>query len=211
VRVSVTREETVERTWECARCEAHGVVHLHAIGESGWKQVWLSRDSAEDAAHEDARWAVQRDAERMLGMITCPTCRHRARGVHAWAVVRNLIPVGVALVVGAAVAIVVIATAHWPFWIALPIMLMCSAVALLPERRRWVEARATTVRDLVPGDPQKAALVRAKKTEAAMPKAVARELPAKRLEPLAPVVTSSPQPIERPSDDEGPRFLRDKS
>jgi len=210
VRVSVTREETVERTWECARCDAHGLVQLRAIGESGWKQVWLSREDAEDAAAEDARWAVQRDAERMLGMITCPTCRHRARGVYAWAVLRNIIPVGIGLVTGAIIGLIVIVTAHWPWWIALPLMTAGAGISLFPERRRWIEARDTTVRELVPGDPEKAALVRAKKTEAAMPKAVAKELPSKKSELLAPVVTQAPQPVERPSDDEGPRFLRDK-
>lgn len=210
MRVSVTRHETVERTWECARCDAHGVVVLRAVGESGWKQVWLSRDDAEAEATEDARWAVQRDAERMLGMIRCPTCRLRARGVYAWAALRNIIPVGIGLFTAAIVALVVVVTAHWPWWIGLPMMAAGAAIALLPERRRWLEARETTVRELVPGDPQKVALARAKKTEAAMPRAVAKELPAKRVEALAPVVTHAPRAVDRPSDDEGPRFLRDK-
>jgi hypothetical protein len=210
VRVSVTREEHVERTWVCERCGAGGHVVLHAIGDSGWKEVWFSRDEAEDAAHEDARWAVQRDAERMLGMVRCPSCRMRARGVHAWAVLRNIIPVGVGLGIGAALAVVILVLAHWPFWLAPFFMLAGAAVALLPERRRWIEANNTTVRDLVPGDPEKVALVRAKKTAAAMPRATARALPPAKPAALAPVASRAPEPIERPADDEGPRFLRDK-
>lgn len=211
MRVSVTREETLERTWACERCGAGGFVVLRAVGESGWKQVWWSRDAAEDAAHEDAKWAVQRDADRMLGMIRCPTCHLRAKGVYAWAVIRNIVPFFIGTLMGVALAAMALAFAHFPIWTGAPIMFACGALMCLPERRRWVEARNTTIRDLIPGDPEKAALIRAKKTEAAMPKAVARELPAPKKEALAPVTAQAPQPIDRPSDDEGPRFLRDKA
>jgi hypothetical protein len=209
VRVSVTREETLERNWECARCGAHGHVVMRAVGESGWKQVWWSREAAEDAAREDAGWAVQRDADRMLGMIKCPSCKHRAKGVYAWAVIRNIPSFFVGLFIGITLATISILWAHLPFLMALPIMLACALLMCWPERRRWLEAKNTTVRGLVPGDPETVALLRAKKTEAAMPKAVARELPAPKKDVLVPVASSAPQQIERPADDEGPRFLRD--
>lgn len=199
MKVSVTREETVERNWACARCEARGVVQLRAVGESGWKQVWWSREAAEERAAEDAGWAVQRDADRMLGMIRCPSCRQRARGVYGWAVLRNLIPVFMGLLVGAAAALMTYVWFEWSPWTAIPFMFICGASALLPERRRWVEARETTVRGLV----------RAEKSRAAVPKATARELPTKKPELLAPITTHAPQQIERAADAEGPRFLRD--
>jgi hypothetical protein len=209
VSVSVTRAETLERNWECARCDAHGVVVLRAEGDSGWKRVWWDRDEAEAAAHDDARWAVQRDADRILGMIRCPSCRHRARGVYFWAVVRNLPGFFVGMFMGLTLATLSVLFAGLPPLAGIPIILACGVIFCLPERRRWVEARDTTVRNLVPGDPEKVALVRARKTHAAMPKAVARALPSKKLEPLAPVITEAPRQVERASDADGPRFLRD--
>ena len=136
MRISITRTETVERNWECARCGAHGVVVLRATGESGWRQVWWSEDDAEEAAADDARADVQNDAERMLGMIRCPTCGKRARGVYAWAVLRNIIPVGAVLLGGAIVSIVLVASSGAPFWIAPILLLGAGALSLLPERRR---------------------------------------------------------------------------
>ncbi|HUQ05817.1 MAG TPA: hypothetical protein VM261_25120 [Kofleriaceae bacterium] len=209
MRVSVTREETVERNWECARCDAHGVVVMRAVGDSGWKQVWFDRDEAEASAQEDARWAVQRDADRMLGIIRCPSCRRRARGAYAWAAIRNIPGFFVGLFIGLTLATISILWAGLPFLAGIPIMLACGVLMCWPERRRWVEARNTTVRQLVPGDPEKVALVRARKTAAAMPKATARALPSKKPELLAPVASQAPSSVERPSDTDGPRFLRD--
>jgi hypothetical protein len=209
VRISITRRETVERNWECSRCGAHGHVIFRATGESGWRRVWWSEDDAERAAAEGAKADVHNDAERILGMIRCPTCGRRARGVYAWAVVRNIFPV-LSVVFGCAIVCIVLIGSGAPWWVTPPLLLASAFLALLPERQRWREARATTVRDLVRGDPQKVALMRAKKTEAAMPKAIAHALPAPKKEAIVPVTAYAPQPIARPSDDEGPRFLRDR-
>ncbi len=220
MRVSVTREETVERTWECARCRARGHVHLRAIGDSGWRQVWWSRDEAEAEAADDARWAVQHDAERMLGMIRCPSCHRRAPRVWMWAALRCLFPVVVALLFTATLAAVALGVWDWPGWVAPLIVFGGIAVALLPERRRWIEAGKTTVRDLRAGDP----------AHPVLPKAVVRALPAKAAAPppdararqagagprsqrwaparLAPVTSAAPAAVERPDDADGPRFLR---
>ncbi|HEX3474527.1 MAG TPA: hypothetical protein VHT91_05770 [Kofleriaceae bacterium] len=103
--------------------------------------MWFSRVGAADRAHGAADEALERDAERIRGLIRCPKCQRCAPHAVAWSVVR----MAPQLVLGLIIAISVAATcaAEWPhgIWTAPVLLAIAVAVASIDERRRWRQAR----------------------------------------------------------------------
>jgi hypothetical protein len=198
--INVTRTAIVERTWRCERCGASGLVNLKAVGHSGWRREgWSDPDQVAAQAREDASYAVMHDAERILAMIVCPTCREPARGAVFWSRVRMI---GTALigVAGAGfLGFLAVAVSPVPLWLA-PIGTPLGAwIGCHEERRRRRESRGVIVVHLVKG-------------EAKLPVAIARVAPPRALPPapkLEPLRTSAPESIAPADASEGPRFLKE--
>jgi hypothetical protein len=190
VSVSYTRTETGQHAWECAHCRAHGVVTLRTVGESGWKRVWISERRAEQRAMNDAIVDVQRDAERILGMIRCPKCKERAPRARFWTGVRLVPSVIGGMLFGGLVGGGVLMVLGVTWWFGLAGVPLGGWIGSFPERRRWREANLAVVHQLEGG-------------EAVVAKPAA--LPAPKLEPLR---TAAPEQVERAADGEGPRFLK---
>jgi hypothetical protein len=100
-----THRAPVERDWLCRHCNAFGVVTVDAIGNAE-KRIWFSKTSAAEAAHDLAAEALQADADRVIALVRCPTCRHRPSGLFAtlWHGVRDL---AIAAFVGVVAAIII--------------------------------------------------------------------------------------------------------
>jgi hypothetical protein len=137
------------------------------------------------------------DAERMLGMITCPKCRQYAPRARFWSVMRAIPRVVAGLVVGGGAGMVLALLAHLPPLLGVLLAPVGVFVGLLEERRRWREARGAVVIGLQAGERPKA-----------LPRAVARQVARPAPAPLAPLRTTAPEAVERADDASGPRFLK---
>jgi hypothetical protein len=134
-----THRATLKRDWLCKHCQAFGHATVSARGSSE-KRLWFSRDAAASAAHERAAIALDRDADRIVSLIRCPTCRKRALGAALATLWHGLGDLPTA-VVGAAVVGAVVA-GYVATWFALPAaaIVMVAILAIGDERRRWREA-----------------------------------------------------------------------
>jgi hypothetical protein len=200
VRYHLFRSETVERSYQCPRCETRATTFVRGHGASSFSPGLFS-DDAEMAARENAAMSMQHDATRVLGLIQCPSCKLRAPGAVGWSIAR-LVTTTVfltALLVGSGLALGY--AGGWPMWLV-PLLGAFGLIAgVWTEIGRWREAGRATLR-----------LTGVKAGAMPLPKAVAlRRLPAAPPAP-APIVpiasVAPPKDPEPPAPGEGPRFLR---
>jgi len=140
MRVIATHEATVKRDWLCRHCSNWGHATVRARGE-GQRHVWLSRATAADRAHDAAAEALERDAERIRGLIRCPRCLRRAPHAVAWSVARMAPQLVLCLVV--AICVTATCAVEWSHgvWLGPLFIAIAVAVASITERRRWRQAR----------------------------------------------------------------------
>jgi hypothetical protein len=169
------------------------VVTLRTVGESGWKRVWISERRAEERAMNDAIVDVQRDAEKILGMIRCPKCKQRAPRVQLWSGVRLVPAVIGGMFFGGLVGGGILMLLGVTWWFGLAGVPLGGWIGTFSERRRWREANLAVVRELEGGEP------------VAKPLPAPAPAPAPKLEPLR---SAAPEQVERAADGEGPRFLK---
>ncbi len=190
----VTLTETVERTFTCPRCGAHGEVEFHAVGEGGWARESVmtqifNTDSAVERSAQDAAADLVLDADRVASLIRCPSCEQRRPGAFTWPVFRVATP----LVLGVIAPVLdkgyiwgsflLWGFALWLFW---------------REYRRVKRADRAEILKLEFG---KEPLPNAKARVKSAPKPASRPAPKLVLPVVAPV-------IEKPrGPDEGPAFL----
>jgi transcription elongation factor Elf1 len=202
-----TKREAAERTFECERCGARGIVVVPAVGSSGWHRdsVFKTRD-AQDVALEAAGEDLMLDAHRVLGMVKCPTCGRRSARAVRWACMRIgawvVLAVGLAVLSGGEAGNLLLAA------------LGCGGIAIyfawreLSRAHRAGRARFTSVTPGTP-PPEKAPREKAPK----VPKARAIAAPPRAAPPApaspAPPPVAPPAPEPSPSPDGAPRFLRD--
>ncbi|HEY1816319.1 MAG TPA: hypothetical protein VGG74_28420 [Kofleriaceae bacterium] len=98
--IVASHRSELERYYTCPRCGARGEAKLVAVGRSVWGGAFVvhflvnlmqlrrvdvsSSGNAQDQAEEHA----QRDADRILGLMRCPSCHKRPRMAFVWPVVR---------------------------------------------------------------------------------------------------------------------------
>lgn len=140
MRVIATHEATVRRDWLCRQCNHWGHATVRARGQSD-KQVWWSRAAAADRAREAAEEALERDAERIRGLIRCPRCHRRAPNAVAWSIARMAPPLALWLVVAISVAATCAVEWSHGVWAGPVFLAIAVAIASRHERRRWREAR----------------------------------------------------------------------
>jgi hypothetical protein len=140
MRVIATHEATLRRDWLCRHCSNWGHATVRARGQAD-KRVWLSRARAADRAHELAEEALERDAERIRGLIACPACQRRAPGAVGWSIVRVAPMMALCLVLATAVAGVCAVEWSHGMWTTPVFLVIAVAVASHTERRRWRQAR----------------------------------------------------------------------
>ena len=85
-----TRSETAVRYYTCSYCGAKAEVAFHAVGDSGWHRDRLLSNDAEQRAHDAAEEDMMTDADRVLHLIRCPTCKRRHGGYVRWSYARVL-------------------------------------------------------------------------------------------------------------------------
>jgi hypothetical protein len=93
----------LERYYTCPRCGAKGEAKLTAVGHSMWGGgaivgvlanlvMFRFGNLAEAArggnAQDDAGFRAQRDADRILALMRCPSCGKRPRMAFVWPVIR---------------------------------------------------------------------------------------------------------------------------
>ena len=140
-----THESTEAQDWSCAHCQTHGNVVIHARGV-GSRQVWLSDEKAEHGAHEDAAVALQRDAQRILALVKCPSCNRRAPGALVATLWHGLKDLLIAITTGATVGFITWAvTSSTKLGIVGLVIAFLVCVAIGQEARRWREASRAVV------------------------------------------------------------------
>jgi hypothetical protein len=88
--IRAVRAETTERYFNCRQCGARGEVSFRAVGDSGWQSEALLLDVELEDVHERAEEDLLVDAERVLHLIRCPTCKQRDSSYVRWAAIRVL-------------------------------------------------------------------------------------------------------------------------
>jgi len=78
------------RYFTCKRCGARGEVAFRAKGDSGWQTGSIMLEVDPQDVHTAAEEDLMSDAERVLGLVKCPTCKQRAPGSVRWAWIRIL-------------------------------------------------------------------------------------------------------------------------
>ncbi|HEY3806101.1 MAG TPA: hypothetical protein VGL61_26040 [Kofleriaceae bacterium] len=98
--IVASHRSELERYYTCPRCGARGEAKLVAVGRSVWGGAFVihflvnlmqlrrvdvaSAGNAQDQAEEHA----QRDADRMLALMRCPSCHKRPLMTFVWPLVR---------------------------------------------------------------------------------------------------------------------------
>lgn len=86
--IRATVAETTQRYFTCRYCGARGEVELLAQGDSGWQEsTWYREATITDAASA-AETDLMLDAERVLGLVKCPTCKRRDARYVRWGKIR---------------------------------------------------------------------------------------------------------------------------
>jgi hypothetical protein len=193
-----TMNEAAQRYFTCGHCGAKGEVLFVAHGDSGCQQEgsflfktdgWAK---AKDAAEED----LMRDAERVLGLVPCPTCKRRNPRYVRWAMIRA----GAWLVL-AAIAFVLLGADYW-FVAAVPGVI--GLAQAWRERSRFKRASVAHISKLLPGVPPGRTLAG---TRPEPPKpAPAPAKPATIRAVAAPPI----EKVEQRGPDDEPAFLRKK-
>jgi transcription elongation factor Elf1 len=187
--------EPLERTFECGRCEARGVVVLAAqFSKTPWKLV-------EDHALAGGEgMSKQDDATSTLGLVRCPSCGERSRFAVPASVLRVIgYAVGgflaLWLIGGRLLRYAMIRAVPFAGWMLILFLLAAAGAAV--EVRRWRSAARVSFLKVRPGPAGN------------LPVAIARKLPrAPSTPPIAPLRTTAPELVQRAADDEGPRFLK---
>jgi hypothetical protein len=101
--IIASHRSELERYYTCPRCGAKGEAKLTAVGHSMWgggsiigvlanlSMLRLSRlgEAARGSnAQDDAEFRAQRDADRVLALMRCPSCHKRPRMAFVWPVIR---------------------------------------------------------------------------------------------------------------------------
>lgn len=142
--IRAVHSETAERYWACRHCGARGEVAFRAIGDSGWQTESLILDVESEDATTRAEEDLMVDAERVLHLIRCPTCKRRDPRYVRWARLRVgawLAIGGGALLVGGLHAAIVAGACG-----------LIGAWQAFRERSRFVRADAATILHLQPGE-----------------------------------------------------------
>jgi hypothetical protein len=84
-----TVSEVTHRYFTCRTCGARGEVEFRAHGDSIWQSGSLlleaEPETAGDVAHDED---LMKDASRVLGLVTCPTCKQRDARYVRWSRIR---------------------------------------------------------------------------------------------------------------------------
>lgn len=83
-----TVSETTQRYFTCRTCGARGEVEFRAHGDSGWQSGSLLLEAEPDDARDVADGDLMKDAARVLGLVTCPTCKQRDARYVQWSRIR---------------------------------------------------------------------------------------------------------------------------
>jgi hypothetical protein len=152
-----THRGELERYYTCPRCGARGEMKLTAIGRSAWGgglAVRLfggffgfgrSSNLGTSNAQDDAETNAQRDADRVLALVRCPSCHKRPRTAFVWPALR----------IAGLVAIVQIGL--WLGGVLAPLWLTAAAVGALGavlEAGRFRRASRVAALKLAPGTSQ---------------------------------------------------------
>jgi hypothetical protein len=101
--IIASHRSELERYYTCPRCNAKGEARLVAVGHSVWGGASLIgifanlsmfrfgrlADAARGGnAQDEAEFRAQRDADRMLALLRCPSCHKRPLMTFVWPVIR---------------------------------------------------------------------------------------------------------------------------
>ena len=177
-----THRGELERYYTCPRCGARGEMKLTAIGRSAWGGGFamrlyfggvfrlgrLASDLGTSNAQDEAETNAQRDADRVLALVRCPSCHKRPRMAFVWPAFR------IAGLVAIAQIGLWLGAVPVPLWITAASV---GAIGVVLEAGRFRRASRVATLKLAPGTPQ-------------LPEARALEAPKQR----APAIASPPQP-----------------
>jgi hypothetical protein len=79
---------TEERYFACRACGAKGEVQFRAWGDSGWQAGSVLLEVEAQDVHERAEEDLMADADRVLHLIKCPTCKLRDGAYVRWGYIR---------------------------------------------------------------------------------------------------------------------------
>jgi hypothetical protein len=79
---------TEERYFTCRHCGAKGEVQFRARGDSGWQAGSVLLEVEAQDVHERAEEDLMADADRVLHLIKCPTCKQRDGAYVRWGYIR---------------------------------------------------------------------------------------------------------------------------
>ena len=151
-----THRDEVERYYTCPRCGARGEMKVTAVGRSTWGGSFALRlsfggffrlgrmlsDSSTSNAQDDAETRAQRDADRVLALVRCPSCHKRPRLAFVWPVLR------LAGFAGLAMAGLWLAGLSVPWWATAAVV---AAIGGTAEAGRFARARQVSTLKLSPG------------------------------------------------------------
>ncbi|HEX4449632.1 MAG TPA: hypothetical protein VH143_02125 [Kofleriaceae bacterium] len=101
--IIASHRSELERYYTCPRCGAKGEARLTAVGRSVWgggpligvlanlamfRFGRLAEAARGGNAQDEAEFRAQRDADRMLALMRCPSCDKRPRMAFVWPVIR---------------------------------------------------------------------------------------------------------------------------
>jgi DNA-directed RNA polymerase subunit RPC12/RpoP len=154
--IIASHRSELERYYTCPRCGAKGEATLTAVGHSVWGGASLIgifanlamfrfgrlADAARGGnAQDEAEFRAQRDADRVLALLRCPSCKKRPLMAFVWPVIR---------VVGYAIAGAMLAVFAAMFHVTVAPSVAAgvgAAIAVLGELGRFARVRNTvTVR-----------------------------------------------------------------
>ncbi|MDQ3338623.1 MAG: hypothetical protein M4D80_25950 [Myxococcota bacterium] len=175
---------TEERYFHCRGCGAKGEVQFRAWGDSGWQTGALILEVEADDVLVRAEEDLMADADRVLHLIKCPTCKQRDPAYVRWVYARVI---GWFALAGffAWVGNIMV-----PYRITLYITAIVCGLGgvwqITRERSRYKRAASARILRLKPG----------KHPGLAQPASI------------APIVTTAPPPIAQREAGEEPAYLR---
>ena len=175
---------TEERYFACRNCGARGEVQFRARGDSGWQAGSLLLEIEAQDVDERAEEDLMADADRVVHLMKCPTCKRRDPAYVRWTYLRVIGWFALAGLFAWVGNIMV------PYQLTLYIAaIVCGLGGIWQARRehsRYKRADAARILRLKPG----------KHPGLAQPAS------------LTPIVTTAPPPIAQREAGDEPAFLR---